>query len=254
RWTHYVLLVGHRNPPQISVEGLKRTLAEEDVRRDLEEIGMTDPYKILATFLTSADQMSPLLAGNDLNTENFPILEFSVPKFDTGPWSAQRNLNLLRQFHSSVRPWLSVQTTSEDLEKIDRYQQAAHQILRAQEAERLTQVETATRAYLAALKLTPEDQAIAKALEFPELQRVAEEGQPTACLLLGRSRQIRGDFEQARDYFDAFRENLSRLTPPQNSEETQLVQQARAWAPWEEQWRAELRMESKEAGDENEVP
>ncbi len=240
RWTHYVLLVGHKSEPKISLNSIREILSENDVREDMAEIGMTDPYKILATFVTSADQMQPLIAGEELNTENHPILEFAVPKYDTGPWSAQRNLNLLRQYHSSVRPWLTDDLEIQEQLQIDNFQRAASNIIAAQEAERQTQVERATKFYLAAQKATPSDPAIAQALQFPELRKIAETGQPTAWLLLGRSQQLQGLNAEAIASFDHYLANMLRLASPQTPADRQLLEQAKAWQASERQWRVQI--------------
>lgn len=246
RWTHYVLLVGHRQRPSLSVTAIRSMLAEEDVYQDLSEIGMTDPYKILATFLTSAEQLQPLLAGNELNTENHPRLEFAVPRFDTGPWSAQKNLNSLRSRHCSVRPWLADDIKPADLIQIDRAQKAAALILAAQEAERQTDVERATRLYLQAQQHTPADAALQAALRFPELRRIADTGHPTAWLLLGRSLQIQGEHSQAVECFDRYRTHRERLAAATSEEQKQLFEQARAWSDMERQWRSEVLDQAQE--------
>ena len=244
RWTHYVLLVGKRGPLSLDPDTIRSMLAQDDVREDLGEIGMTNPFKVAATFLSSARHLQHYLAGDELNTEDRPRLEFAVPKFDTGPWSAQRNLNALRRHRAPITAALSPGISVEDVAQLNRFHGSAAAILAAQEAERRFDIEAATRSYLAAEELTPEDSAIGDALEFADLRRVAEAGNPTAWLLLGRSQQLRRDDKSARDSFARYWDSMEAIDPPGDAVEQQNLAQAQAWRALAVQWREELTRQS----------
>lgn len=251
RWTHYVLLAGLKQPPQLTVRAVRDMLKERDVAADLAEIGMTNPYKILATFLTSFANLQPILRGDEVNTEDHPQLEFSVPKYDTGPWSAQRNLNLLRRYQASVQTWLLPSVSQKDRQNVERYEMAAAYILAAQEAEGRIQIEAATQLYLAAKELTPEDPAIGRALRFPALREVAELGQPTAWVLLGRSEQLQGRYTEALACFERYEKWTQRIDPPTSTEQEQMLLQARAWRTQAEAWRSSAIQSLSNAGVES---
>ena len=242
RWTHYILLAGHRTPFRLSPDRLDQLLSEEDVKQDLAVIGMTDPRKIAATYLTNAGQLGSLLAGDALNTEDTPRLEFLVPRFDTGPWSAQKNLNLLRQRRASSKGLLSSDISGEQLADYGRFSQAAIRIMNAQEAERETDVERATLDYLEALQLTPEDDAIQEALNFEALQAAGQRGNPTAWLLLGRSFQLQKRYVDAKQMVDRFfsAADSLRQAADKGPESEQRIQQADAWAPTARVWKLEI--------------
>jgi spermidine synthase len=240
RWTHYVLLVGRNVAPRLSVSRVRRQLSEVDVRGDMAEIGMTDPYKVIATFLTSGTRLQGAIRSLPLNTEDMPRLEFDVPRFDMGPWSAQQNLNFLRLSRAPMSDVLSPETTEQELAAVGRYQQAAEFIMAAQASARAFNFEDATYRYLAAQRLTPEDSALEDALQFRNLLALAEEGQPTAILLYGRTRQLQGDAEGALEAMDRFQERLGALAGADGPEKQQWYQQGLLWEATAGQWKNEF--------------
>ncbi len=241
RWTHYVLLVGRNSAPRISVSQVRRQLSEVDVRQDMAEIGMTDPYKVIATFLTSGSRLQASIRSLPLNTEDRPRLEFDVPRFDMGPWSAQQNLNFLRLNRAAISEVLSSATTQEEFLTASRYQQAAEYTMAAQAAARAFQFEEATRQYLAAQRLTPKDAALEIALRFPDLLALAEQGQPTATLLLGRTKQLQGDVTGALEEMDRFNERLDVSAGSDDSEQQRWFQQGVQWEATANLWRQEMK-------------
>ncbi|MEO2036767.1 MAG: hypothetical protein ABGZ35_32230, partial [Planctomycetaceae bacterium] len=243
RWTHYVLLVGRNSAPKFSLSRIRRPLPEVDVRQDMAEIGMTDPYKVMATFLTSGSRLQSSIRSLPLNTEDMPRLEFDVPRFDMGPWSAQQNLNFLRLSRAPISEVLSSATTPEEFLTASRYHQAAEYIMAAQAAVRAFSFEEATRQYLAAQRLTPEDSALEDALRFPDLMALAEKGQPTATLLLGRTKQLRGDLAGALEEMDRFQERLNVSAGSDDSEQQQWFQQGVQWEATANLWRQEMKFQ-----------
>jgi spermidine synthase len=240
RWTHYVLLVGHRGSFRIAPQQVRDLLSESDVRADMAEIGMAIPEKVIATFLTSANEIRWMIEGDELNTEDMPRLEFAVPRYDMGPWSAQRNLNMLRDRRGSVANWLASDTTSEDVAAIQRYAMAAEYIMEAQQAERVFDIEGATVSYLLALEQTPEDEAIVEALTFPVLRKLQDRGAPTAWLLMARSLQLQKKLEAALSQIDGFESAKQKVASPTTLEESEWRDQAEAWSQTAQQWRREI--------------
>jgi len=253
RWTHYVLLAGRRRAWTFPDARVRQMLDEEDVRADLATIGFSNPHRIASTLLTTAPALRDLLAAGPLNTEETPLLEFLVPRADTGPDAAQRNLNLLRSRSVSMTGFLPRDLSPDEIDRYSRFGLAARQILAAQEAERRTDVETATVKYVAALKLTPEDEQLPAVLEFPELRQAAENGNPTASLLLARSLQIQQRFAEAKTSLDQYFEAFDELRRQPDSSRRQFLPQAEAWKQVAEIWREEIKAAievSEPQGDE----
>jgi len=240
RWTHYILLAGRRSDWTFPVERVQQMLTEPDVRDDLAVIGFTSPYRIAATLLSTATAMRDLLREGPLNTEETPLLEFLVPRADTGPDAAQRNLNLLRARSVSITSFLPRDLPSGEFDRYSRFALAARRILAAQEAERRTDVETATQEYVAAQKLTPEDEMLRAALDFPQLREAAQNGNPTGWLLLARSLQIQERFSEAKTALDHYLSELEILRRTPNSPLIQYLDQAEAWESTAKIWKQQL--------------
>jgi spermidine synthase len=247
RWTHYVLLAGHRTPFTLRPERLQQLFSEADVKQDLAVIGFEHPEKVAATFLTTASLLRVLRESSDLNTEENPRLEFLVPRFDTGPWSAQVNLNLLRRHRSPASTLWPDSLPADDRARYQRFSDAAVHILAAQEAERKTDVDAATTEYLAARALTPEDAAIDRALQFDTLREAADSGHPTASLLLGRSLLLQSRYRDAESRIQQYFDRRAELqTRQQNgdrfsNDELQQLTQAEAWTTTATRWLQEAR-------------
>lgn len=241
RWTHYVLLAGRKSPWVFPEDRVRRMLAETDVRQDLELIGFTSAYRIAGTLLTNAAALGADMREGPLNTEETPLLEFLVPRTDTGPDAAQRNLNVLRSRSISITRFLPPNLPADELDRYSRFALAARRILAAQEAARRTDVEQATREYLAARALTPEDESLGNELEFAELRSAAEAGNPTAWLLLARSFQIQNRNQEALQLLQNYSTGLQSLrsSPPDEINRRHLPQ-AEAWEPTAALWKSEL--------------
>ncbi|MEY3175229.1 MAG: hypothetical protein RLZZ436_3143, partial [Planctomycetota bacterium] len=240
RWTHYVLLAGRRSPWKFPVQRVEQMLLEEDVRKDLALIGFTNSCRIAATLLTTAPAMADLLREGPLNTEETPLLEFLVPRADTGPDAAQRNLNLLRARSVSITGFLPRDLPADERDRYSRFSLAARRILAAQEAERRTDVENATLEYLAAQKLTPEDELLNATLGFPEIQAAAEGGNPTAWLLLAQSFRLQQRLPEARAAIDRYTSKLAELRQSPDSPHRQHLLQAEAWEATAAAWQNEI--------------
>lgn len=240
RWTHYVLLAGWRDELSIDFRRFREALEESDVRSDLAEIGLTNPYKLLATFVTAGSALRSYLEGAALNTEDRPVLEFEAPKYASGNQTAQSNLRALMRYRVSVRPWIDPDSiTDAELAALARFESAVPLILAGQFHERNMDVGAATAAYLAALKRTPEDMFLRQALEFPWLKRLAEQGNPTAWLLLGRSTQLQGRFEAALDRFRRYDGALEAIRGATDPLQADMERQALSWQPTARIWRRE---------------
>ena len=138
------------------------------------------------------------LAGKALNTENFPYLEFGSPRYGYADRPILDNLASLLAIHNSPRRFLSPGGASGNpLAALDRYERALPKIIEGHAHYRNLEIEEATRSYLEALAITPEDRSLARLLTFPELAAGARLGSPWSFLMLGRSLQLQGRGEDA---------------------------------------------------------
>ena len=201
---HYVLLVGWKDQMEMDFQRFVEIVAESDVRADLAEICYDDPYKLLASFVTGEDKLKAYLKGDNVNTQNFPILEFEGPKrgFIQGE-SAFGNLHQLLERRVSAAPWIIPSTMSDaQSDRYSKYERASEMTLRGQFHEYASEVESACRAYVQAADLTPDDRALKKLLEFDWLAKLGRDGDAMAGGLLGRCRQLQNKFHEALELFD----------------------------------------------------
>lgn len=243
-WTHYVLLVGWRDSMSIEFRRIWAVAEEPDVRADLAEIGMDDPFKLLATFVTGGSPLRRLLAGDEVNTQDRPVLEFEGPRQARTPDAAPRNLAQLLRYRTSVLPWIVPESmTAEQFARFEQYERAVPYILAGQRYENNYDLEAATRAYLAALELTPEDRHLRDALEFARFRPLANQN-PTVWAMLGRSQQIQGNHPRAVEMFDRYFTGYKALATareerPDDSIAVAIARQTFAWFETASRWRYE---------------
>jgi spermidine synthase len=92
--THYLLLVGSESRQRIDWERLLARLEIPEVRADLESVGLSDPYRLLSTFLMDDGAVRAFVAGSDVNSDARPLLEFRAPR-SIDRFSGARNLEAM---------------------------------------------------------------------------------------------------------------------------------------------------------------
>ncbi len=228
--THYILLVGWRDRMTIDLERMRERLREPDVKADLAELSLDDPIKILSTWITGGDPLRAYLAGKALNTENFPYLEFGSPRYGYEDRPILDNLASLIAVHNSPRRFLSPGgVTAEQLSTLDRYERALPKIIEGHAHYRNLEIEAATRSYLEALAITPEDKSVARLLTFPELAAGARLGSPWSFLMLGRSLQLQGRAEDASRCYRRVEQILASRKPDADPRAAAWLESARRW-------------------------
>ncbi|MEN6627615.1 MAG: fused MFS/spermidine synthase [Candidatus Sumerlaeia bacterium] len=237
--THYILLIGWQGsgPIKLDYRLFKKRLAEPDVLQDLAELHLDDPVKLLSCFITGGDAMNDYLKGEELNTENDPVIEFQSPRYGYGPKPVIDNLQGLMDIRVSPRKFIvEGSMPPEDLARLERYEKALPYIIQGHAAMRNTDIEGATRAYLAARQITPDDISVANLLTFPILQkRLEKERSPLIALWLGRSLMIQGKIDGAFGLIDQARKTYeaSQAMPARSDEARRLdagrLELARQW-------------------------
>ena len=201
---HYVLLVGWKDHMQFDFRRFVEMVAETDVQADLADIYYDNPFKLLSSFVTSAEQLKAYLAGDVVKTQDLPILEFEAPKrgYQTGEIE-YRNLRRLLEHRTSAKPWIVPATMSDKQQsRHTDYEHAMEMTLRGQFFEMVVEIERACVEYLGAADLLPNDRGLKKALEFEWLETFAHDGDGIAWGLLGRSLQLQKRPQEALEHFD----------------------------------------------------
>lgn len=176
--THYILLIGTKEPLKVNVAKLRERIAIPGVARDLAEIQLEQPEKILSCFVTGRAALNPLLAGDILNTEDFPYLEFESPRYGYGDTPLLDNVDSLMRTLENPRRLLADGSASDEfLASLDRFFAAVPDIIDGHRHYRELRIMEAMDSYEKALALNPTDSSVQELLRFDELRRKVA-GQP----------------------------------------------------------------------------
>jgi spermidine synthase len=228
--THYILLVGWRDRMAIDFRRIEERLADPAVKGDLAELSLDDPIKLLSTWITGGDPLARYLAGDKLNTENYPYLEFGSPKYGYESRPILDNLASLLAVHNSPRVFLTPEgMPPEKLAALDRYERALPKVLEGHAEYRNLRIEEAARSYLAALAITPEDQSLQRLLDFRELALGARLGSPWSWLMWGRALQVQDRNKDAAICYRKVEEILASRGVPCDPREAAWLASAKRW-------------------------
>ncbi|MEN6624984.1 MAG: fused MFS/spermidine synthase [Candidatus Sumerlaeia bacterium] len=207
--THYILMIGWQKEFKLDYRLFAKRLEENDVRQDLEELYLADPVKLLSCFITGGREVfGAYLAGDELNTENNPVIEFKSPRFGYGTKPMMDNIEALMKIRVSPRKFLvDGSMPPAELARLERYEAALPHIIDGHTALRAMDVEEATRQYVAALGLAPEDLSLRNQLAFPFLRNRLENNPDDQLALMwyGRSLMLQGRTDAARQMLEKAR-------------------------------------------------
>ncbi|HUT24286.1 MAG TPA: fused MFS/spermidine synthase, partial [Sumerlaeia bacterium] len=175
--THYLLLLGTTEPLRISVSRMLERIRRPAVRKDLADVSLHQPEKILACFLAPAAAFQDVFEPLPVNTENHPILEFESPKYGYSDQPVIVNLAFLRRRQAPVVACLAEVADQPDfIQRLRRFESAVDPILEGHAHIRQAepQVVEAARAYLRALEINPADESVRFLLAFHDLRRRIE--------------------------------------------------------------------------------
>lgn len=156
------LLIGQKGEGrlQIDFELIQERLKNPEIRKDLEEIRLSDVYALLDCFMLDDDIMRRFTQSSLINTDQHPYLEFSAPK----TWAPVElvvgaNLERLINMRRSVFPLLhfSEDNSHEVNRRLGSYFRATHHLLKGQLFEIIQQPQLAKQEYQQALSINPDD-------------------------------------------------------------------------------------------------
>ncbi len=216
--THYLLLIGTKEPLKVDLGVMRAKLGNERVRKDLAELHLDSAEKILSCFICGRDVLKDYLSGDILNTEDFPYLEFESPRFGYGDAPILHNLeSLVKLREHPARLLTRANVNSDDLALIQRYFDAAPHIIEGHHHYRKVELLEAAKSWLKALEINPNDQAVRNLLRFEELRRKVA-GQPDnvwAALMMGEVLLIQDKAAEATPYFkEAIKRAEARASDP----------------------------------------
>ncbi|UCF92061.1 MAG: fused MFS/spermidine synthase [Desulfobacterales bacterium] len=105
----HLVVIGTSDKLKIDFKMMEAKFNRAEVRRDLAEIHMQDPYSILSCLLLDEEALKAFSEDALVNTENNPLLEFSAPRawhLDRETWYA--NMVELVRYRKSVLPYIDL--------------------------------------------------------------------------------------------------------------------------------------------------
>jgi hypothetical protein len=201
--THYLLLLGTRQPLRIRLDRMLERISRPEIRADLAEVSLHQPEKILSCFLTNAPAVEQRLAklSRELNTEDNPYLEFESPKFGIADEPLLANLHVLALDRRPVEPYIADAAAHPELmARLARFVDAVEPILTGHRQLRHLQLVEAARSYWRAHATCPEDEAVEFLLRFDDLRRRVARFPTDAwsTLTLAEIALVRGRVDEAR--------------------------------------------------------
>ncbi|MCB2153634.1 fused MFS/spermidine synthase [bacterium] len=176
--THYCLFIGQKGGLKIDYSKVLKGLELPAIQADLEEIGLRDPNKLIASFVTDERGIDHYVGDGPLNTADFPIIEFLSPRY--GYDSRPVAMNMGNLYKIQVPAWDlivpgSVPNPDETKRLIGETQRANEVLFQGHAEYRLHNLMEAARLYRQAKEIAPHDKSIDRLLEFEELRQLLSE-------------------------------------------------------------------------------
>jgi len=172
--THYILINGTTEPQRFDYARMTaRLAANPPARRDLAELYLDDPAKLLSCFVTDETGVERLIGeSGPLNTEDTPYLEFESPKYGYGDTPLRRNMELLYGVMTPLVERVDG-ADSATLARLDALQRAAPVIFEGHAHYRAYRFREAAAEWLRALEIAGGDPATRALLDMRELEATA---------------------------------------------------------------------------------
>ncbi|MBI3754915.1 MAG: fused MFS/spermidine synthase [Deltaproteobacteria bacterium] len=121
-WFHYtgtsdLIVIGSKHPHGFELESLSGRMLAEKAQKDLARLDILNPFDILSLFLMGNNDMRNYVGGASMNTDNHPVLEFTLPRHlysDPGSGPNERVLEMLSGEQDFIPPVIIPKGTEED--------------------------------------------------------------------------------------------------------------------------------------------
>ena len=88
--TEFIAL-GSEQPLEIDYSSIKKKLAAKKLASELARISVPIPESILGLYLMSGKKLTDYVAGSEINTDDHPVMEFSIPR-GAYSWNSLNNI------------------------------------------------------------------------------------------------------------------------------------------------------------------
>jgi spermidine synthase len=164
----YVLLVGTKKELMIDFTLLAQRLQDKEIREDLEEFNLGDPFAFLSSFMMSKESIAKYTERVQINTDNRPFIQFGERRSETS--SILQILSDLSGSMETVFPLLTNMGKEANAvkTKLQRYAEAGKHVIRGKMFHFQGVLEEQIDEYHRALAINPEDNNAEHLLELAE--------------------------------------------------------------------------------------
>lgn len=153
------ILIGFKGEMKLDPEVLRRNYDVPEVQASLAEIGFTDPEKILGMFVADLSVDHTFAGSGPLNTDEYPIIEYSAPKSSLRYTTDENQEALLRHFTPIPDEWLAAMGP-DVAEKLKREHEAVRLMLEASVLRAKNEIEPAFKKLGDALEISPDNPVV----------------------------------------------------------------------------------------------
>lgn len=153
------ILIGFTGDAKMDPDVLRRNYSYPPVQKSLSDIGFTSPEMILGMFVVDFNQNADLISSGRVNSDNYPIIEFSTPKSVLRYVTDENQKALLDHFTPIPDSWLDG-LDPEVAERLKTEHEAVRLMLQASVARAAGNTEEAFMLLARANEIAPENPVV----------------------------------------------------------------------------------------------
>lgn len=153
------ILIGFKGEMKLDADVLRRNYEVPAVKASLSDIGFTSPEMILGMFVADLSEHPEFIGTGSLNTDEFPIIEFSTPKSQLRYTTDENQAALLSCFTPIPAAWLEALDDDVTL-RVEQEHEAVRLMLEAGVIRSRGDVEQAFPLLSKALDISPENPVV----------------------------------------------------------------------------------------------
>jgi len=170
----YCILVGTQEELEINFASLSDKLEMKNVKQDLEQLNVTDPFAFLDCFVMDEEAVTEYVGDAKINTDDHPYVEFFGPRGFYTMYTMEeciiQNISSISKFRGSAFPLLTnIGETDEEIitvrEKLERWFEATGHSISGQLLAYKGMPERAIVEYGKTLLINPEDKVTKHLIE-----------------------------------------------------------------------------------------
>lgn len=121
-WFHYtgtadLIVIGSRYDHRFDPDLLHKRMPDEKIKKDLSRIEILTPFDIFSLYLMGNNDLREYIKGSGINTDDKPILEFTIPRFlysDPDAGSKERVLDMIGRTKEVIPPVIVLEADKEE--------------------------------------------------------------------------------------------------------------------------------------------